>query len=1617
MPYLIPVFVALGASAATAAIIVTVIEIVMVVAAIAMGVISYMAAQRAAADARAAQEAIYDAGQRLRVDFSGTQPRNTVYGHIRVGGLAAVVNTTGTTGSHYNILQVLTSHPISGIGNVYLNSDVAQDTNGNCGSNFTSGSTSYFHANFADGTQTGPSPTVITQFGGDITSNHKFTSCSYLAATYISDRYNNVWPQGPVAATIDIDGKKVYDPRDSTTKYSTNPSLCILDYIRDVLKIADRFIDFNGFIEAANDCDGIVTLATNITRSCVFTSGSRNINVQQGVSALTGLYVGLGVSATGIPTGSTISYINNNVGQIEYFSIQNPVTISNSSASVVFGGAGNPEKQYTLNGMISSEQKPSDVLQSLLATCRGRLVFDGGKYCLKVAKWRDPVVTITEGDILDKFSVQTKASTKDSYTGVKGTFIDPSSNFAAASYPSVTSSVFLAMDNGRESYADFPLSFTNSPSMCQRLAKQELYNNRLSMVTVLKVNSKAVVLQPTDNVYVKFDQLGWTAPGKIFEVLSNKVDYTKGQCELTLKETSSDIFAWNATEEQLMSLKGSTTLNNPFYVPVPTSVSVTAGSSDLVKLPDGTILPGANVSWQAEDQRVASVELQYKRSADSTWIQGGSVDNASAQKHLRVTPSSQAENYDFSVRSRSYLGRYSDWVTVTAMVFGKSAAPLTPSTISVTGYAASAVIKWDNNASVDIDYDHTNIYVNSTNTTVGAVLLGNVSATIYTYNGTAGTYYFFLQNVDTSGNVSTTSTGYVGTITSASAGADAISSTLSSYSVALPCDSSGNVISFSGASTTISILIGNVDDSVNWSVTRVAVGCTGDLATRTVTISACSLDSAYVDITATRSGYPTQTKRYTATKVKAGATGASGSAGPTGATGNTGAAGSSGLNTAVVMLYQRSATTPTVPSGTTTYTFSTKTLTPLGLWSQSVPAYTSNPLYITAATATATAPSDTDTIATGEWSSPVVIVMDGSQGLQGIVGPTGGTGAAGQNGLNVATVFIHKRSATVPALPTTTSSYTFSSGTLTGQDNGWTVTVPANDGNPVYVSTATAAAVGTSDTIAPTEWSSPPTVLAANGSQGIQGTTGAAGTAGTNGTNGQTTYFHVAYANSANGSVGFNFSGGTYIGTYVDYTSANSSSYSSYNWVLIKGTDGTNGTAGTNGSNGQTSYLHIKYSNDGGSTFTTNVGEDVGTYIGTYTDFALADSTSVGSYTWALIKGATGNTGAAGSNGACAFTLIAGGACTVGPNTAIKTSGAGGWDAAASTKESYVGGAYCSFRMLSTAQDAMAGLCANPLANNGISIDYAWHINSSGISHIYENGSYVTTTAAITTNTIFSITYDGTSVKYYLDGVIQRTVTPGTSNLKLYFDSTMYEVGSSIIDIAFGPQGATGTPAMTGTLTNDSCTLNADSSGNVASFSTATTTFVIYKGTDDDSGNWTITKTDSSCTSTVSVSTRTVSVSAMSADNAYVDITATRTGGGYSNITKRFSLSKSKSGASAAGSGGALNSTSASGYTYSTSLAQISSVSATSDGQTRMVVFEGYVVNPNAGTNTISIALYRDTTALGTYSTGTMASGQQVSLTFTRYDVSCPAGSHNFILKMSSQSGGQAVCVGTVTIY
>lgn len=78
----------------------------------------------------------------------------------------------------------------------------------------------------------------------------------------------------------------------------------------------------------------------------------------------------------------------------------------------------------------------------------------------------------------------------------------------------------------------------------------------------------------------------------------------------------------------------------------------------------------------------------------------------------------------------------------------------------------------------------------------------------------------------------------------------------------------------------------------------------------------------------------------------------------------------------------------------------------------------------------------------------------------------------------------------------------------------------------------------------------------------IKGANGAQGVPGTPGVNGKTPYFHIAYANSADGRTGFSVDDSVnklYIGQYTDYTPDDSTDPARYSWTKIKGEPGTAG--------------------------------------------------------------------------------------------------------------------------------------------------------------------------------------------------------------------------------------------------------------------------------------------------------------------------------------------------------------------------------------------------------------------------------------------------------------------------
>lgn len=425
-------------------------------------------------------------------------------------------------------------------------------------------------------------------------------------------------------------------------------------------------------------------------------------------------------------------------------------------------------------------------------------------------------------------------------------------------------------------------------------------------------------------------------------------------------------------------------------------------------------------------------------------------------------------------------------------------------------------------------------------------------------------------------------------------GTSPVSGILSNEAHTVPADNAGAVTSYAGSGTELRVYEGVTlldYDGVGtangkWTVTKAATSitagatsATGTTPNRYATIgdhSTMTADAAYIDYTVsgktaagTAFGF---TKRQALSKSKAGATGATGSTGP------------AGLTTALVYIFKRSASAPALPTATVTYTFASGAITGLDNgWTAAVPAGT-NPLYVSVATASSSGASDT--IAAGEWATPVVLAQNGTDGTNG----TNGT-----NGLNVATAFLYQRTATnvAPSVTTTGSAtYTFSTGAITGQPAGWLAAVPASGGAYLWVIQATASNTTATDSIANTEWSAPALLTQ----------DGANGTNGTNGLNGTRTAILDVYRWSASAPVTFPSGTSTYTWatgqftapatlngwsltppapvagqtlyiarqTYADSaTSATSSVTWSTAAALTVGAAGTDGSNGANGANGQ----------------------------------------------------------------------------------------------------------------------------------------------------------------------------------------------------------------------------------------------------------------------------------------------------------------------------------------------------------------------------------------------------------------------------------------------------------------
>jgi len=323
-------------------------------------------------------------------------------------------------------------------------------------------------------------------------------------------------------------------------------------------------------------------------------------------------------------------------------------------------------------------------------------------------------------------------------------------------------------------------------------------------------------------------------------------------------------------------------------------------------------------------------------------------------------------------------------------------------------------------------------------------------------------------------------------------------------------------------------------------------------------------------------------------------------------------AGDPGNNVCIVMIYNASSSSPTLPSQQTTFTFSTGDITGLDNNWVKTPA-SGDKVWIS--TAVAMSQGSSANIPASSWSTPVVWKEKGADGA---------TISSIEYGVSdSSTTQPSSWSPTVPSVDKgkwlwIKTEYTNSvpasySKTYIGTDG--------DDGNSIFVQSATK--VGKTTTVV---------IVDDNGNTNtltiVDGDDGQDGQDGINGLNG---YVHIAWANSADGSVDFSTTvseGKSYIGTYSDNTSADSQDYEDYSWSLIKGADGADGEDGTDGSVWYTGTVLT------GTTTATGVAGALGDkYLNTSTsnvyECTTAGDSSTAIWTYvANIKGQPGTDGA-----------------------------------------------------------------------------------------------------------------------------------------------------------------------------------------------------------------------------------------------------------------------------------------------------------------------------------------------------------------------------------------------------
>lgn len=179
--------------------------------------------------------------ERKQVLRTSTAPAVTIYGRSVVSGLLFFAEEeAGDSEKEWVHLAIcIADHAIEGVEKIWLGDDLIESY----------GDLVTYQIHSARTTADPYMMSKCASWKSDMIGRN-------LTWARISLKFNqDKFPAGLPNIKFQVQGKRIYDPRNGSTAWSNNAALCILDYYRTHLGVPDGDINMDMFIQAANVCD------------------------------------------------------------------------------------------------------------------------------------------------------------------------------------------------------------------------------------------------------------------------------------------------------------------------------------------------------------------------------------------------------------------------------------------------------------------------------------------------------------------------------------------------------------------------------------------------------------------------------------------------------------------------------------------------------------------------------------------------------------------------------------------------------------------------------------------------------------------------------------------------------------------------------------------------------------------------------------------------------------------------------------------------------------------------------------------------------------------------------------------------------------------------------------------------------------------------------------------------------------------------------------------------------------------------------------------------------------------------------------------------------------------